>query len=311
MPARALPGQASGERLRPGDVRAALAALDEQALADLLLFRRLKKWTVPCFAEQWDCSEDVARRALRALHAAGVVGCLQGQIHGSGGREPDLYFLTRLGARVLTRHLGLGRNADIRAPTVALDAGEASSGGLVKHRVAAKPGQDAHDLACLRLAVHFGWLADDTRWRTREALRYVAGADRHRAVLVPDFFRPTERGLWCVEVEGTTEAQHIRTKHRRYRALFDDLSRRKGHDFRPHLTLVFTSAAVLEQVLRVHERAYVTQDYGYGLSWAELDAALAGDSTQGLGAVCTSVDYEAVREWWREHYERQLRSLGW
>ena len=302
---------AAERALRASDVRAAYAVLDAGALDDLLLFRRLKKWTVPCFAEYWNASEDVARRALRRLHAAGVVSCLQGRIYGDGGRESDLYFLSRLGARVLTRHLGLGPNADIRAPTVALDGGEVTCGGLVKHKRPAKPGQDAHDLACLRLALHFDWLSGDRGWQAREALRYEAGADRHRAVLVPDFFRLTKRSLWCVEVEGTTEAQHIRMKHRRYRALFDDLARRGEYGFSRHLTLVFTGVAVREKVLRVHEKAYVTQGWEYGLSWADLDTALAADWERGLGSLCTDVDYQAVRDWWREHYDRQLRALGW
>lgn len=79
---------AAERALRASDVRAAYAVLDAGALDDLLLFRRLKKWTVPCFAEYWNASEDVARRALRRLHAAGVVSCLQGRIYGDGGESP-------------------------------------------------------------------------------------------------------------------------------------------------------------------------------------------------------------------------------
>ena len=308
--ARPSPPAPPSPRLRAADVRATLAALAGQPLEDLLCFRRLKKWTVPCFADHWNTSEDTARRALRDLCAAGVIGCLQGAVHGRGGREPDLYFLTRLGARVLTRHLGLGPNEEIRAPTVALDAGEVTKGGLTKHKVAAKPGQDAHDLACLELAVHLGWLPADSGWRTREALHYAAGHDRHAALLVPDFYRRTKDRLWCVEVEGTTEAKHIRAKHRRYRALFADWARDAGYDFRGHLTLVLTGEATREPVRRLHERAYVTQDYAYWLSWTTLDAVLDGDWEQGLLPHCSDVGFYEVRDWWREHLDRQLRALG-
>lgn len=192
---------------------------------------------------------------------------------------------------------------------VALDAAAPTAGGLAKHRVAAKPGQDAHDLACVRLAVHLGWL-DDPAWATREALRYDAGAAGRPATLVPDFSRRADGGLWCVEVEGTTEARHIRAKHRRYGSLFRDLARRRGPAFRGQLTVVFTSAAVCAQVLRAHELAYVTQPWGYDLRWATLDVVLAGDRRGGLAPACAAVDYEAVRSRWREHHDRQLRALG-
>ncbi len=297
------------ERVQSATVRAALTALAGQPLDDLLVFWHLKKWTIPCFADFWNASHDTARRALRALHAVGVIGCLQGRIRPVGGREPDLYFLTRLGARVLTRHLGLGKNQDIRAPTVASDGGEVTAGGLVKHKVAAKPGQDVHDVACLRLAVHFGWLGDRSRWQTREALRY-ATTDGRWPVLVPDFFLRREKSLWCVELEGTTEWKHIRDKHRRYFALCRDLERREAHDFRLHVTLVFTGEAARIPVRRLHERAYVTQDYAYSLSWATLDDALARPWEGGLGPACEEIDFTAARDWRRDHLERQLRGLG-
>lgn len=304
-----MPGADAGTaRLRPTEVRAALAALAGPPLDDLLLFHRLRKWTIPLFAEYWETGDDTARRALRRLHEVGVVGCLQGQIHGTGGRDPDLYFLNRLGARVLTRALGLPPAVEIRAPTVALDAGVITAGGLVKHKVAAKPGQDAHDLACLALAVHQGWL-NDPDWHTREALRYT-GRDGQMALLVPDFFRRLEDELWCVEVEGTTEAQHIRAKHRRYGALFADYRRRERTWLRCFLTVVLRGEAAREPILRLHERAYVTQEYAYGLDWGTLDAIFAVDSAADLNEQLTQVDYQAVRDWWREHHERQLRALS-
>lgn len=199
----------TGEHLNAAKVRAARDALCDDgcgglAMDDLLCFARLKKWTVADFAAHWQYSLDRARRDLRRLQRIGVAACLQGRIQGMGGREPDLYFLTNLGARVLTGHLGLPPNGAIQAPTVALDAGEPTAGGLRKHKVAAKPAQDAHDLACLRLAVHMGWLrgadAGGAGWRIRETIRYDAGDGKHLGWVVPDFARWLAKGLWCVEV---------------------------------------------------------------------------------------------------------------
>ena len=79
-----------------------------------------------------------------------------------------------------------------------------------------------------------------------------------------------------MEVEGTTEGEHIRAKLRRYRALFAHLGRQEGYAFRGHLTLVLTGEAVREPVRRLPERAYVTQDHAYRTSWTTLDAVLDG-----------------------------------
>ncbi len=178
-----------------------------------------------------------------------------------------------------------------------------------KHKVAAKPGQDAHDLACLQLAVHFGWLTARSSWQTSGALR-CATPDGRRPVLVPVFFLHREDSLWCIEVEGTTEWKHIREKHRHYFALSRDLTQREVYGFRLHLTLVLTGDAARDPVRRLHEKAYVTQDHEYGLNWTTLDAALARPWQEGLDPSCEGTGFTAVRDWWREHHERQLRMPG-
>ena len=108
------------------DVAGALATLrddgqGDQALADLLCFRHLKKWTVALFAARWAMSEDTARRAMRRLHARGLLGCLQGEARAArgahhGGRGADVWFLTPRGARVLSAHLGPDPADRVRAP---------------------------------------------------------------------------------------------------------------------------------------------------------------------------------------------------
>ncbi len=305
-------GQPAGAqaRLSPRLVREPHESLlclrgDVRAVELLASFARLKKWTSPCYSRYWHTSEDTALRDLQYLQRLGVLGCLQGRIHGRGGREPDIYFLTRLGAGVLTRHLGLGPDSYIQAPTVALDEGEVTKGGLLKHKVAAKPGQDAHDLARLRLAVRYGWL-DREGWETRSAIRYRTGRDAP-ALLVPDFCHRSEEELWCVEVEGTTKPEHIRTKHARHRAMSSYRRRLKGSSYRVYLTVVFTSTEVRRQVLRLHMRAFAAGELRYGLDWAELEEALAVGPAGGLDEVCTAVDYRELRERRREYASWLLR----
>src|SRR3712207_950184 len=103
------PGPEGTRSLTPSQVIATLEALrrgdwGSLTLERFLCFARFPKWTAACYALHWAISEDTAGRDLKDLQRAGVIACLQGRGHGGGGREPDLWFLTRLGARVLTRH---------------------------------------------------------------------------------------------------------------------------------------------------------------------------------------------------------------
>ncbi len=303
------PPAGSPARLSPLLVRATHESLqcrrgDVRAIDILESFARLKKWTVPCYAEYWNTSGDTAVRDLHYLQQLGAIACLQGRIHGSGGRAPDIYFLSRLGARVLTRHLGLGPDNYIQAPTVALDEGEVTKGGLVKHKVAAKPGQDAHDLACLRLAVHHGWL-DGDGWETRAAIRYLTSSGAP-GLLVPDFCFRSEESLWCVEVEGTMKPEHIRTKHARYRVM-SSFWRRKGSRHKVDLTIVFTSREIRKQVARMHLRAFAAGPFAYTLDWADIEDALAVRPGEDLDSVCTVADHRELRERRRAYANWLLR----
>ena len=148
-------------------------------------------------------------------------------------------------------------------------------------------------------------------WRIRETLRYDAGNSETVGWVVPDFALWSERGLWCVEVEGTTESAHITGKHRRYAALTRAIERRHGYDFRAWLTIVFSDDAVQKQVLGRHERAFARQPWGYHFDWAILDDALVSDPQQGLDPVCHAVDYQRIRERERARHERQADLYRW
>ncbi len=319
---------ATYEALRRGDS-------DGLTLVQFLCFARFPKWTAACYAEHWEVSEDTASHDLKALQRLGVIACLQGRGHGAGGREPDLWFLTRLGARVLTRHLA--PRTSIKAPKVVADGDTAlrTAGGIPKYRVPAKPAQNAHDLNCLRLGVAFGWLHDDSGWEVRKALTYLDG-EGWECTLVPDFARRWEEQLEgrraaflgsevvehlrCVEVEGTEEGAHVRQKHRGYAALARSLERcdQPGRAFRLHVTLVFTfppsAARQQRQVLQRHERAFAQEPdaWRYGLSWTTLDQALALPEGQPFSASCTKLNRQQIRERERALAERIADAYtGW
>ncbi len=326
-----------GGALRPSEVAATLEALRRGDWGSLTLerfacFARFPKWTAACYAQHWEISEDTAGRDLKDLQRAGVIACLQGRGHGAGGREPDLWFLTRLGARVLTRHLA--PRTPIKAPKVVADGDMPirTAGGIPKYRVPAKPAQNAHDINCLRLGVAYGWLHDDSGCDVRKAL-YYPDDEGWECALVPDFAHRWEEQLegrraaflghgtvehlWCVEVEGTDEGAHVRRKHQGYAALARSYDQ-PGRSFRLHVTLVFTfppsAAKQQRQVLQRHERAFAQEPdaWRYGLSWTTLEAALGRSEGRSFGDICIDLDRQKIRERERALAERIADAYtGW
>lgn len=271
-------------------------------LERLLIFAALAKWTIECYAEYWEVSEDIAWRDLRFLHRRQVISCMQGAGRGSGGREPDIYFLSPFGALVLGRHPGSEGKRKVIAPEVAEDEGEITSGGLIKFKVPRKPAQDRHDIDCLRLGVRLGWL-DATHWSARESIFYHKD-DGTRTWLTPDWLRRGENRLWCVEVEGTRETKHIGDKHRRYQAMAKWMRRQTQIGI--HLTVVFRDVgkATQHELLQSHQRIWSRAGYQYGLSWADFDTVLRQGPGQGLDKLCTVLDYHRIREQFKLQYGR-------
>lgn len=195
-------------RLSRKRITETLLRLAPVQLTDLTLFRHHKKWTVPLLAMHLGVDQSTANRRLHRLVQRQVVDRLLGQYRVTGGRQPDLYYLTRLGARVLSRHLQLGSNY-IEAPSV----GNAAS--------------NAHDLWVVEIAIRLNrW--DEMRHRERMTFdRYEHVADENaqfrktgeRFVLVPDLMLPDDDSDVYIEVEQTTRYQHIVQKHRAYQML--------------------------------------------------------------------------------------------
>jgi DNA-binding MarR family transcriptional regulator len=222
-------------------------------LADLVLFQHHKKWTVHLMAMQLDADQSTANRRLRSLMAAGMLGRRPGGFRSTGGRRSDLYCLTPLGARVLSRHLQLGGNY-LTAPNVANEA------------------NNDHDLFVLELAIRLGqW--DKMRHRERMTFdRYepLSPSNWHAGfkptdeqfVLVPDLMLPDhefahEKGYTYgiyIEVEQTTRYQHIERKRDTYRLL--TLNYRAQGLTSPVLYIVFGDEQQQRALLPEHLRAW-------------------------------------------------------
>ncbi len=286
---------------------------------DLYTFGVLKKWTIALFARRWGCSEATATRALRRLHDLGLVACLQGRgraVTGAhhGGRTPDVYFLTPLGARAISALTA--RPSRVREPRVARGAPQHSPNGLWKyHRASAQSwGQIAHDLACVEFALHQGAFAPDSGWRARRSFAFAdpqTGTTRH---LVPDFAlayvhevfapgisaispQPVQTACF-VEIEGTDEIAHIQAKHVRYWALGD------AHGADPLLLVVFTfgpdQARLRRAVLRRHLAAYgATGTRRYRFAYLDLATLLATPAGEPPWARAVFASHgDARREAW-------------
>ena len=325
------------------DIADALIALSDdgqggQALADLLCFRHLKKWTVPLFAARWATSADTAARALRRLHERGLLGCLQGEArtaHGPhhGGRGVDVWFPTPCGARAISAHLGLDPAGRVREPLVARGSPERTAGGIWKYKAATPQSRTliAHDLACVAVALREGCFDRDTTWAMRRQVRFTTPDDGEAWAIVPDFAiplrtparpayaQPEEHFTCYVEVEGTNELPHIAAKHNRYAALTRSLRHEReggrlyARAYAAELWVVLVLNFALGErqqrrtVLRRHAVAYANRRDGrnYRLAWIDLADLLAAPAARAVWELAAPIDYDAERERLRAYWDRQ------
>lgn len=231
------------KRLSRKRITEVLMQLTPTQLADLARFRRHKKWTAPLMAAHLGVDQSTANRRLRALVRAEVLARQTGGYRETGGRHPDLYHLTRLGAAVLSRYLQLG-GSYVEAPSVA------------------NPISNAHDLWVLELAIRLGrW--DETRHRERmtfEVCERVGGPGEEgrweptgeQFALVPDLMLPADDGDVFIEVEQTIRYAHIRDKHRKYYRL--DLTYIATRHVLPTVYVVFGDERQERMLMPEHQR---------------------------------------------------------
>lgn len=215
-----------------------MLTMTKQTLDDLALFERHKKWTVQLLAMHLNIDQATANRRLRRLVDLSLLARRHGDRR-ERGRSPDLYYLTPLGAAVLTRYLQ--RETGIEAPSVA------------------NPASNAHDLWVLELAIRLRW----ERIRHREKItltQYRWQADRkleptgETFSLVPDLVVQGYDGMdTFIEVEQTAQYKHIRRKYETYmQVACTYLAENRGI---PYLYIIFGDEQQERSLLPLHKQA--------------------------------------------------------
>lgn len=270
-------------------VNQTLMHIKEAQLQDLERFRHHLKWTVPLTCMHLGVDRSTAYRRLNSLLKMGLLDRQQRSRPQTGGSRADLYYLTDLGAVVLSKHLQLG-SSYITAPSVSCSD------------------TNDHDLLILEVAIRLtAW--DEIRHRQRmvvEMYQWASVASAGDSVdiqltatgecfrLVPDLALPEAfdgRDLY-IEVEQTPKWQHVRNKYRRYEQL--------GYSYRalrrppPWLYVIFGNQGQEAALAPMHQRAL--SDYGrvylFGAGCTNADAIRGAEvgSVQALGGIVRPFD---------------------
>lgn len=228
------------ERISHRRITEIMLAMTRQNLDDLALFEHHKKWTVQLMAMRLNVDQATANRRLRKLVDMNLLARRSGN-HQGQGRSPDIYYLTVLGAAVLSQYLQRGAN-HIKAPSVA------------------NPASNAHDLWVLELAIRLGW----ERIRHREKMtltKYRVRAEGgfeptgESISLVPDLVYSASAldAETFIEVEQTTHPRHIRRKYETYQQVaFAYLAEER---LLPYLYIIFGDEQQEKSLVPAHRQA--------------------------------------------------------
>ncbi len=298
--------------------------------AILATFGRLKKWSVPLWAQRWGVSEDTAARDCRGLYDLGLVACLAGVARTTtgahhGGRTPDVWFLTPLGAHALAALVPAW--GALRAPQIVRGRPVRTAAGLWKYPRASlnARAQNDHDLDCVRVALHLGMYDKGTPWQIRPTIAFPAAAGGTDRRLIPDFRLEYRHTVWeprrgptgravqrtaaLLELEGTEEMAHIAGKHANYYR-YGEATHGPNEEttLNPLLVVIlsFASARTRQTVIRRHIAAYGRNyEQRYRLAFIDLATLLASPPGALPWAQLTVVDHtaEAARQ-------RRNRLLG-
>lgn len=232
----------------------ALLKLTPQQVTDLCEFERFKKWTAELLALQHGVNLSTGYRRLQRLVEVGALAVREGQPLPRGGSEKDLYALTPLGARMVTRLRDRGSDY-VTAPDVSNSI------------------DNVHDLAALEVAIRSGGYADVRAFQKRTF------NDRGKKVMiVPDVEMQSadRRNVIYVEVEQTARPSHIKAKYANYAAVMR--ARQKPAPL-PWLAIVFPNELSRKLLYAEHEataRAERDRDEeglaDYNFFWCTLDA---------------------------------------
>ncbi|MDW7992055.1 MAG: replication-relaxation family protein [Anaerolineae bacterium] len=215
-----------------------MLTMTKQALDDLARFEHHKKWTVRLLAMHLNIDQSTANRRLRRLVDLSLLARRPGDRQ-ERGRSPDLYYLTPLGAVVLTRYLQ--RETGIEAPSIA------------------NPASNVHDLLVLELAIRLGWekirhrekiTLTQYRWQTDRKLEPTG----ETFSLVPDLIIHGSDSMdTFIEVEQTAHYKHIRRKYETYmQVAYTYLAEDRGL---PYLYFIFGDEQQERSLLPLHMQA--------------------------------------------------------
>lgn len=204
-----------------------LLTLPPRQRTDLLRFESFKKWTCDLFAKIQHIDYSTAHRRLEKLVQVGLLDMKRGFPLPDGGREPNVYYPTALGARAITRLRDRQDNRVI-SPDVS------------------NPIDNTHDLLTLETAYRSG-CAIEYAQAFKEVKFIVRGQERS---IIPDvvLHTPDETKLY-IEVEQTSRPEHIRNKYQRYDELFS------LPPYSDSLLVVFPDYDTAEMLGREHQRA--------------------------------------------------------
>lgn len=207
----------------------ALLTLTPQQVNDLLLFEHFKKWTADLFALAHAVNYSTAHRRLHKLTHTGALMIKVGNPLPSGGREPDIYFPTQVGVRMITRLRNRSKN-----PVTLPDMSNLTD--------------NIHDLTALEVAIRSGCFEGARAFQKRKFVWNVQSFS-----LIPDveFMSPNHVDRVFIEVEQTSRADHILNKYQQYVRFFDSLPQRPH----PWLIIVFPDERTMRLLLAEHERA--------------------------------------------------------
>lgn len=206
----------------------ALLSLTPQQVDDLCDFERFKKWTPELLALRHKVNLSTANRRLHRLEHSGAIAVKVGHPLPAGGRERDLYYLTPLGAKMVTRLRERGSHY-VTAPDIS------------------NPIDNLHDLTALEVVVRAACYAEARAFQKRT---YTIGGSP--LVIIPDveFEAPDRRSTFFVEVEQTSKPEHIAEKYRKYATLF---AARLHRD--PWLVIVFPTYDTFRLLIDEHTAA--------------------------------------------------------
>ena len=220
----------------------------------LSLFEHHKKWTVPLLAMKEQINLSTAHRRLNPLLDRELVARQSAGYRPTGGRFPDLFYLTRQGAAVLNRALyQVGHQ--IKAPSVANSI------------------SNEHDLLVLETAIRLrNW--HSLRHRQKMTLEMQRAVNNEwtefeptgeQVSLVPDLyiFDFKHQSHLYFEIEQTVRYQHILTKYQTYKKV-NSCYRTSDQYF--YLWVLFANERQQQALTPDHVRAYEQ----VGLAWDEV-----------------------------------------